>query len=233
MRIQSPGKYIDASGAVSITPNSELWMFCHRRQCVIYLPLTAAPHLTFFSFRFVQQDSVSLNAQTTPDFQAKKAMFYEEHMHEDAEVRLIVQGVGFFDIRNDSDDWVRDTSPKIHKHTRLKCHLLPFAALTNLSSSSGCGCSFLACCLFFESFALSSHRLPSALHSHSHSSQVRVCVETGDLLVLPAGIYHRFAIDEQVMLSRLLHDHSNVFALPAALCHNAPFCCRLSQQKLF
>ena len=58
------------------------------------------------SYRFLQQDCVSLNAETTPDFEAKKAIFFEEHLHEDAEVRVIVQGVGFFDVRDDFDRWV-------------------------------------------------------------------------------------------------------------------------------
>ncbi len=61
----------------------------------------------FAIYRFLQQDCVSLNSATTPDFDAKKAMFYEEHLHEDAEVRLIIQGVGFFDVRDPFDRWVR------------------------------------------------------------------------------------------------------------------------------
>ena len=58
------------------------------------------------AYRFLQQDCISLSSATTPDYEAKKAMFYEEHMHEDAEVRLIIQGVGFFDVRDLSDCWV-------------------------------------------------------------------------------------------------------------------------------
>jgi hypothetical protein len=118
----------------------------------LFLSLLYLPHLTpSLSSSFLQQDTVSLNAHTTPDFPTKKAIFFEEHIHEDAEVRLIVQGVGFFDIRNNSDDWVRKLLPKVAR--------------------------------------------PCA---HACTFQVRVCVEAGDLLVLPAGIYHRFCIDEQV-----------------------------------
>lgn len=76
-------------------------------------PICTSP-LVFTSSRFNQQDSVSLDAETTPDFQAKKALFYEEHLHEDAEVRLVVQGIGYFDVRDDWDRWVRPfPSPEI------------------------------------------------------------------------------------------------------------------------
>ena len=169
-------------------------MFCNRRKCVLHLLLTSAPPLTVPpACRFIQQDSVSLNAETTPDFQAKKAMFYEEHMHEDAEVRLIVQGVGFFDVRNNSDDWVKDPPARIGSRSAL-CFLECSVKLKPLRISN----SLAAFNHFNSPFRL----LPRPLRSCS--SQVRVCVETGDLLVLPAGIYHRFSIDEQVMQPRAL-----------------------------
>lgn len=71
------------------------------------------------------------------------------HLHEDEEIRYILKGAGYFDIRG-----------KV------------------LASPS------------------MDPRLNNRFSEPSKDEWIRVNVTSGDLLVLPAGIYHRFTLDE-------------------------------------
>jgi len=75
-------------------------------------------------------------------YESKVKMFFEEHLHEDEEIRWILDGEGYFDVRDDR----------------------VLAIGTEEQDVSG--------------------------------KWVRIGVQKGDLLVLPAGIYHRFTTTE-------------------------------------
>ena len=78
-------------------------------------------------------------------------------MHEDEEIRYILSGSGFFDVRGALE--------------HFKCQF---------STTDGC------------------------VHTeHPSDLWIRIHVLPGDLLVLPAGIYHRFTLDESNQIKAL------------------------------
>ena len=84
--------------------------------------------------QYPAHDVIKLTKETPRE---KLDMFFEEHLHDDAEVRFIIDGCGYFDIRSDNDEWIR------------------------------------------------------------------IKVERGDFIIIPAGSYHRFTIDEHMNIQAL------------------------------
>jgi len=81
---------------------------------------------------YKNRDEITVSPSAMGDvYESKVRMFFDEHLHEDEEIRYIRDGAGYFDVRSEKDDWVR------------------------------------------------------------------IRLEKDDLIILPAGIYHRFTTDEQ------------------------------------
>ena len=55
---------------------------------------------------YVTQDVVALSPET-PNLDAVCAKFADEHLHEDDEVRFVLEGEGVFDIRSNDDRWMK------------------------------------------------------------------------------------------------------------------------------
>jgi len=55
---------------------------------------------------YVDEDVVALD-RDTPNLDVICAKFDKEHFHTEDEVRLVLEGEGIFDVRDDADDWMR------------------------------------------------------------------------------------------------------------------------------
>lgn len=60
---------------------------------------------------YKNRDEITLNLDSfggdVDAFNAKMKQFYKEHYHEDEEIRYIIDGEGYFDVRDKQDRWIR------------------------------------------------------------------------------------------------------------------------------
>lgn len=52
-------------------------------------------------------DIVNVCPEKLPEYETKIKNFYREHIHYDEEIRYIMEGSGYFDVRDGEDRWIR------------------------------------------------------------------------------------------------------------------------------
>ncbi|KAL7533570.1 hypothetical protein ACHAWF_004620 [Thalassiosira exigua] len=52
-------------------------------------------------------DIITVHPDTLPEYEKKVKSFFEEHIHDAEEIRYVLGGSGFFDVRDKEDRWVR------------------------------------------------------------------------------------------------------------------------------
>ncbi|KAJ3170502.1 1,2-dihydroxy-3-keto-5-methylthiopentene dioxygenase [Geranomyces variabilis] len=89
---------------------------------------------------YVNTDTVCLSREKLPDYDATLQKFFTVHMHEDEEIRYLLEGSGYFDVQAPRKEGEED------------------------------------------------------------EEWIRIALTAGEMIILPAGMYHRFTLDENNFL---------------------------------
>lgn len=89
-------------------------------------------------------DIITIHPDHLPEFEKKIAAFFEEHIHDAEEIRYVLGGSGFFDVRDENDKWVRIhvkkgdlmTLPEGVYHRKCRCSSVHLAFVENDPSCS-------------------------------------------------------------------------------------------------
>lgn len=91
----------DSGRPVTPTDLSKLGIICHN------FPSLDSVNELASSRNYKNRDEVTISPTTLPNYEEKVKIFFHEHLHEDEEIRYILDGAGYFDVRSEGDDWIR------------------------------------------------------------------------------------------------------------------------------